>query len=146
VVASKLTLGRVVVHLDPVDALEGSSNDIILEDGDTLTIPQRPATVLVMGSVRNPTAVLHQDGSDVQYYLNRAGGMTPEADSKGVYLIKADGSAITGFLRLRNIEPGDVVIAPPSTEAKVQWMPLFRDLATIAGQIAIGMAGLASIF
>lgn len=144
--ASKVTLGRVVIHLDDLEKFEGSSKDLILEDGDGLTVPQKPATVLVMGSVRHPTGVLHQEDMDAQYYLNRAGGLTPEADAKGIYMLKADGSAITGFVKLRQIEPGDVIIVPPSTEAKVQWLPLLKDLATIAGQVALGLAGLAAIF
>jgi len=144
--ASKVTLGRVVIRLDDPEKLEGASNDLILEDGDSLTIPQKPATVLVMGSVRNPTGVLHQENMDAEYYLNRSGGLTPEADQKGVYLLKADGSALTGFVKLRQIEPGDVIIVPPSTEAKFQWLPLLKDLATIAGQVALGLAGLAAIF
>ncbi len=146
ILASRITLGRVVIHLEDLDKLEGSPNDIVLEDGDALKIPQKPATVMVMGAVRNPTSVLYQEDVDVQHYLNRAGGFTPEADQKGVYLLKADGSALTGFMRLRDIEPGDVIIAPPSTEAKVQWLPLLKDLATIAGQVALGIAGLAAIF
>jgi len=102
-----------------------------------------------MGSVRNPTAVLHQEDKDVQYYLNRAGGLTPEAASKEMYLLKGDGSAIAGFMSLRSIEPGDVIIVPPSTEAKVEWFSLMRDVAGILGEVgkvAIGMAGLATIF
>lgn len=149
VLASKVTLGRVVLHLDEPEKLEGSPSDLVMQDGDTLKVPQKPAEVLVMGSVRNPTGVLHQEDMDVQYYLNRAGGLKPEADTRGIYVLKADGSAITGFLRLRNIEPGDVIMAPPSTEAPVQWMSVMKDLASIAGQVgsvALGFAGLATIF
>lgn len=143
--AAKVTLGRVVVHLDDPDKLEGSPKDLVMEDGDTLKIPQKPATVMVMGSVRNPTGILFRDDEDVQYYLNRAGGITPDADAKELYLLKADGSAITGFMRLRNIEAGDVIVVPPSTEAKFQWLPFLKDAATIAGQVALGLAGLVSL-
>jgi hypothetical protein len=149
ILASRVTLGRVVVQLDDPEKLEGSPNDLVLSDGDALTVPQKPAEVLVMGSVRNPTAVLYKEDLDIQQYLNRAGGLTPEADAKGTYLLKADGSAITGFIRLRNIEPGDVVVVPPSTEAKLQWLSLLKDMATIVGQfgqVALGLAGLATIF
>ena len=48
-----------------------------------------------------------------------------------------------------NIEPGDVIIVPPSTEAKVAWFSLVRDFAGIlgqVGQVAIGVAGLGVIF
>ena len=146
IVASKVTLGRVVIHLDDPDKLEGSPNDIILEDGDSLKIPQQPSTVMVMGNVRNPTSVIHREDMDIQYYLNRAGGLSPDADEKGIYLLKADGSAITGFLKLRDVDPGDVIVVPPSTEAKIQWTTLLKDLATLAGQTALGLAALAAIF
>jgi len=149
VLASKVTLGRVVLHLDEPEKLEGSPSDLVMQDGDTLKVPQKPAEVLVMGSVRNPTGVLHQEDMDVQYYLNRAGGLKPEADMKGIYVLKADGSAITGFMRLRNIDPGDVIMAPPTTETPIQWMAVMKDLASIAGQVgsvALGFAGLSTIF
>ena len=146
IIASRVTLGRVVIHLDEMDKLEGSANDIILEDGDALKIPQQPSTVMVMGNVRNPTSVLHNADMEIQDYLNRAGGLSPDADQKGIYLLKADGSALTGFLRLRSVEPGDVIVVPTSTEAKIQWGSLLKDFATLAGQTALGIAALAAIF
>ncbi len=46
---------------------------IELEDADRVEVPQAPASVLVVGSVRNPTAVTWQKGRNVDYYLARAG-------------------------------------------------------------------------
>lgn len=146
VMASKLTLGRVVIHLDDnVEKLEGSPDDLVLQDGDSLSIPLKPASVMVIGSVRNPTSVLHRESEDVQYYLNRAGGLSPGAAENETFVVKADGSALTGFLRLRNIDPGDVVVVSPSTETKTNWVSVFKDLVGIVGQAAIGVAGIAGI-
>jgi protein involved in polysaccharide export with SLBB domain len=145
-VASKVVLGRVVVRLDDLDSFEGSRNDLILEDGDSLKIPQEPSTVMVMGSVRNPTSVIYNEEMDVQHYLSRAGGLNSHADSDGVYILKADGSAVTGFIKLRDVGPGDAIIVPPSTEAKIQWSTLVKDMATLAGQTALSLAALAAIF
>lgn len=146
VMASKLTLGRVVIHLDEnIEKLEGSPDDLVLQEGDSLYIPMKPASVMVIGSVRNPASVVHREGEDVQYYLNRAGGLSPGSAEKETFVVKADGSALTGFLRLRNIDPGDVVVVPPSTEAKINWVSVFRDLVGIVGQAAIGIAGIAGI-
>lgn len=145
-VASKIVLGRVVVHLKDLDSFEGSRNDIILEDGDVLKIPQEPSTVMVMGSVRNPTSVIYNEEVDLQHYLNRAGGLSPHADDDGIYILKADGSAVTGFIKLRDVGPGDAIIVPPSTEAKIQWSSLIKDMATLAGQTALSLAALAAIF
>lgn len=143
---SKVVLGRVVIRLVELDKFEGLINDVVLEDGDVLRIPTKPVTVLVLGSVRNPTAVLHKEDKDVRYYLNRAGGLSPNAAEKEIYLLKADGSAIAGFMKLRDIEPGDVIITPPDTTIRTDKLELTKALATIAGSVAIGLAGLVAIF
>ena len=144
--ASKIRLGRIVIHLDQPEYLTGSPNDVVLMDGDKLEVSKKPATVLVMGSVRNPTAVLHWDDGDVQYYLNRAGGMTPDADENQIYVIRADGSAVASFMKLRDVEAGDGIIVPPSTKKHVDKLPLIRAIASITGQLVLGLAGLLAIF
>jgi protein involved in polysaccharide export with SLBB domain len=144
VVASRVSLGRVVIHLDELEKFEGSASDLMLEDGDSLSVPQEPAAVLIMGSVRNPTAILHQEGQDVEYYINRSGGFSETAERKETYVIKADGSAITGFLRLRDVGAGDAIVVPPRTkERNFNWI---KDVATVAGQTVLGLAALVAIF
>jgi len=145
-VASRLILGRVVVHLETPKNLKGTENDLVMQNGDSLKVPQTPDTVVVIGSVRNPTAVIHKDDLDVEYYLNRAGGLAPEAAKKEIYLMKADGSAVAGFMNLRNIDPGDVVIVPPSTKSKLNKRALIKDLVAITARIALSFAALAAIF
>jgi len=142
--ADRVILGRVVLNIpDDLAQFAGSPSDIELEDGDAINIPRRPVSVMVLGSVRNPTAVLFQSDEDVQYYVNRAGGIAETANEKGMYVLKADGSAITGFLRLRNLDPGDAIIVPPRTEKKdLSWI---ADVAKIAGNAALGLAAIVSI-
>ncbi len=149
VLASKITLGRVIIRLDEVEKLEGTTNDLVLQHGDSINIPPKPSTVMVIGSVRRSTAIIHEEEEDLQYYLNRAGGLTEEAAEDQIYLLKGDGSALAGFVKLRNIDPGDVIVVPPTTEAKIEWLSLLRDLTGIIGQMGgavIGVAGLAAIF
>lgn len=144
-VASRVTLGRIVIHLDDLEKFAGTSSDIILENGDTLNIPQKPAAVLVMGSVKNPTAIIHRDAEDIQYYVNRAGGLSDAADPSGMYLLKADGSALTGFLRLKDVDAGDAIIVPPRSQERYDWSWM-KDLATMASQTFLTLAALAAIF
>jgi polysaccharide biosynthesis/export protein len=142
--ADRVVLGRVVLHLtDDLAQFAASPSDVELQDGDSLNVPRRPVSVMVLGSVRNPTAVLFKNDEDVQYYVNRAGGMSEAANEKEMYVLKADGSAITGFLRLRELDPGDAVIVPPRTQKKdLSWV---SDVAKIAGNAALGLAALVSI-
>jgi polysaccharide export outer membrane protein len=146
VLRTKVVLGRLVVKVDEPERLEGTPNDIALEEGDSLMIPKQPSSVLVFGSVRNPTAVVYEQSKDVEYYLNRAGGVNKEADKDEIYVAKADGSAVAGFLRLRHIEPGDIIVVPPKLEAKVRTLPVVKDVATILGQFALTIGVLGALF
>lgn len=143
--ASQVVLGRVVIRLDELEKFEGSADDIPLEDGDSLIIPTRPSSVLVLGSVRNPTAVLYKDGENVDYYLNMAGGLTKEADKKELHIVKADGSTVSSFLKIRRVEPGDIIIAPPKVEPKYRPLPLWRDIASIIGQFSLTITAIAAL-
>jgi protein involved in polysaccharide export with SLBB domain len=146
VLSSKVTLGRVVVRLNQPEKLEGTADDLLLEDRDNLTISTIPSSVVVLGSVRNATGILYKEKTNVGDYLAQAGGASEEANAKGIYLIKADGSA-TGDLSLRTpVDRGDTVIVPISTEAKYRPIPLWRDIATIIGQLAITLAAFKVVF
>ena len=118
VLKAKVVLGRLVVRVDVPDRMEGTADDIPLEGGDSLSIPKQPSSVLVFGSVRNPTAVVYEAGRDLEFYLNRAGGLNKDADKDELYIVKADGSAIAGFLKLRKIESGDIIVVPTKLEAR----------------------------
>lgn len=143
--ASQVVPGRVVVKLDAPEKMKGGPYDIELEDGDSITVPRTPAAVLVIGSVRVPTAVTWQQGRDVDYYLNQSGGLTKDADKSVIYIVTPDGSAVASFVRVRDVDPGDVIMAPPSTETHIRWRPLIRDIAQIFGSMALGIAGLHAI-
>jgi polysaccharide biosynthesis/export protein len=144
--ASKVVVGRMVVHLDTPDKLRGTANDVILVDGDTLTVPEPPQSVLVLGAVRNSTSVQYKEGAGIDYYINRVGGFSKEADRKEAHIVKADGSAISSFTNVRTIEPGDAVIVPPKEEEKIRTLPTIRDIATTIGAALLGIAALVAIF
>ncbi len=134
---SAITLGRLTIHLDEVSKLRGTPNDILLQNGDSLYVPQFPSSVLVIGAVRNSGSVLFKTDETVDYFIGRVGGARPEADLDQVYIVKADGSAVASFVKLRKIEPGDAVVVPFSLEGKILWTPFIKDLITIIAQAAI---------
>src|SRR6266536_3993031 len=100
-----------VIKVNSPDKLKGTTEDIVLGDGDNLDVPEPVDSVLVLGSVRNATSVLHSPGAGVEYYVNRVGGYAKEADKKEIHIVKADGSAVAGFSNIRTVEPGDTIIA-----------------------------------
>ncbi len=137
------TLGRLSVHPDVPEKLQGTPNDIMLEDGDSLLIPQQPTSVTVIGAVRNSTSIIYEKDQNPEYYINRAGGTRREADVEQTFILKPDGTAVASFVKMRKVEAGDAIVVPLSSEAKIRTIPLIRDLATIAGQalIPVGVIG-----
>ena len=143
-VAASVTLGRLTIRVDSPDRLKGTPNDILLEQGDSLFVPQEPTSVLVLGAVRNSNAILHTEKENVEFYIARAGGATREADLEQTYVIKADGTALSNFVKLRQIEPGDTIVVPVSTEPRIRTIPLIKDIATIVAGFALPFAAIAA--
>jgi protein involved in polysaccharide export with SLBB domain len=144
--ASRVAVGRVVVKLDAPEHLRGTEHDIVMMDGDRLDVPEPPSSVLVLGAVRTSTSVLYRPEGDLDYYLRRVGGATPEADKKEIHIVKADGSAIASFANVRDIEPGDTIVVPPKDEEKIRMLPTFRDVMGVLGGVLLSVAALAVLF
>jgi ribosomal protein L16 Arg81 hydroxylase len=64
-VQNEPALGRITVTADPALLRVHPEFDIILEPGDSLIIPPRPATVSVTGEVLNSGSFQYQAGLDV---------------------------------------------------------------------------------
>ena len=115
--------GRVVIHISPETKQWASTPaDISLRDGDTLTIPKKAEYVMISGQVYNPIAVGYRSGHSARWYLSQAGGLTPLADKKAVFVVRADGSVIasknnssgwfSGDPLGATLRPGDSVVVP----------------------------------
>jgi protein involved in polysaccharide export with SLBB domain len=157
--------GRVVIVLDSLDKFKGSKYDLELEEGDALTIPRKPGIVNVLGSVYNPTSIIYNESKTVDFYLNKVGGPTPDAEEDEIYIIKADGSVISrtqkglsrlawdsegkrwmsgGFMSLR-MEPGDTILVPTKITRFV-WKRELMDWTTILFQIAVSAGVIIAAF
>jgi polysaccharide biosynthesis/export protein len=142
-------LGRVVIHIDDPERLRGTPDDLELQEGDSLLVPQIQQTVNVLGSVMNPTAVVYDPYLTVKDYIAKVGGPTNHADLKHIYVIKADGSALGGKgvllfgggVASARLNPGDTIVVPEDLE-QIPWLKTVKDIAGILGNFAL-MAGVA---
>lgn len=139
--------GRMVVTLsNDISQWEGTPVDIALRAGDTLSIPKRPEFVLIGGQVYNPTAVTFTPGHDAGWYLEKGGGATRYGDRKRAYVLRADGSVVTGSGFGHNtlhvqLRPGDAVIVP---ERFITGSQTLRDVLASA-QIVTSLALTAAV-
>lgn len=115
---SRSAQGRIILELESAE-IAGTPYDLLLQDGDHIQVPTLPETVLVVGAVYMPEALVHIPGQTVDFYLQQVGGLRPEAAADEMYVIKANGrveTAATGFSPLRQ---GDTIVVP------YRWDPLF---------------------
>lgn len=148
--SSELTpLGRVTINLpSDIDVLKNSSSDIVLKDGDKLKIPTANDTVMVIGEVMSPTAVIYDD-DDVMSYISKVGGFTPIADSDQIYVVHANGEAekFGGDLFLSTqaaVKPGDVIVVPQVLVTSTG-MQVAKDISSILYQFAVTAASLKTV-
>jgi polysaccharide biosynthesis/export protein len=127
--------GRIIAHISDPSVLKGTKEDIILEDGDEITIPQTPSVVSVLGEVYNANSLLYEQGKNARYYIDKVGGLNKNADGGSLYVIRADGSIVgSDRYNVFNLEMvrGDTVIVPQRVEMVYDWGKGFMDSLDIA--------------
>lgn len=144
--------GRVVLELDPKRT---QLPDIVLEQGDEITIPSVPSVVSVIGAVYNENALIYKPEKIVNDYLKVA-GVTPNADLEAAFIVRADGSLVAPpaetslFGRSVKIDqqtlmPGDIVFVPEKIYKESGYsvfMRGLRDWTQVLYQFGLGAAGI----
>jgi protein involved in polysaccharide export with SLBB domain len=138
-------IGRIVIKIDALDKFANSQNDITLEDGDALVIPQIPSSVQVIGNVCAPNAVNYVEGKGLEYYINRVGGLTKNADKNGIFIIKPSGEAASRFTSARKIDRGDVIIVPEVFKYKTPIGLIFKDAFSFTSQLVVTVLALSAV-
>lgn len=103
--------GNIAVNLPRALRNPGTTDDIILLDGDTITIPETPTTVLVLGAVFHERGVQYRTGETLQQYIDEAGGYAPDAAKDRIEVIRL-GGGLSPAKKAGPIQPGDVIVVP----------------------------------
>jgi len=144
-VASRVELGRVVVRMESLEQLEGTEDDVRLEARDRIMIPQPPQTVSIIGSIKNPSTVVYRVGLGLDDYLRQAGGLTEDANKHEMYVMRANGTTDSAYLRVKDMQPGDTIVVPQKIEAKTPQLALWQNVASILGSVMLGVAAISII-
>ncbi|OGF50351.1 MAG: hypothetical protein A2231_02335 [Candidatus Firestonebacteria bacterium RIFOXYA2_FULL_40_8] len=134
--------GRLIIKLEDLKTFKEGKDDIIIEDGDTLYIPQIPSTVNVIGSVYNPTSIVYEQDKNIHFYLDRVGGTTKDADRGDVYIVRASGEVDKNNAWGKNIERGDTIIVPAELKTETNWLKILTDTSTIFFNAAVGVSAI----
>jgi protein involved in polysaccharide export with SLBB domain len=103
---------RVIVSVAEALSRPGEENDLVLESGDTIHVPTRPATVSIVGAVTRPTVIAYDAERKPKEYVQLSGGYTHDADLEKVMVSRSDGMLLP-LSEVDDIEAGDIVFVPP---------------------------------
>lgn len=141
-VDSTFTVG---IDLEAALANPGGDADLVLREGDVLTVPEYNNTVKVNGAVMMPNTVSYAAGKSVKYYLSQAGGYSANAKKSQKFIIYMNGQVVeVKGSGKKQIEPGCEIVVPNKTKKFnfaniVSNATSFASLATMLASLATMM-------
>ncbi|MGM0519358.1 MAG: SLBB domain-containing protein [Campylobacterota bacterium] len=144
-------VGRVAIDLrKDLKEFKDSQYDMVLKDGDSLTIPTYEDSVMVIGEVMTQNALTWKKSDDVIDYIQRVGGMKDSANKKGIFVIKANGeakkvgySSIFGLSSV-DVQRGDVIVVPFDL-SQFSNIKYAKDITSVIYQLAVSAASLKTL-
>jgi len=124
---------EIVVDFEKLIKEKDRSQDIILEDGDVITVPKAPTVVTVTGSVAKPGGVAYRDGEGFHYYLAKAGGPSGDANLGKTKIVKVTGEVLDkGDVDI--LHAGDIIWVPRKSGNR--FWPIALQSVTVMAQLA----------
>lgn len=124
----------------------GGDADIVLREGDVISVPEYNNTVRINGAVMQPNVVSYKAGENVKYYIAQAGGYNQTAKKNKKYIIYMNGQIALVKGRGKNlIEPGCEIIVPNKRPRQANWGNILTSLSAVTsiGTMAATIANLA---
>lgn len=113
---------------------EKNIDDVLLEDGDIINIPEKTSLVMIHGEVLMPNAISWQNGMDAEDYIEKAGGFTQGADKAKIIVMRRNGESIN-IDDIDDIAPGDEIMVLPKVDTKN--IEITKGISTILYQVAV---------
>ena len=129
------------INLEEAMSKPGSDADIVLREGDVISVPEMTSTVKINGAVMMPNTVTYKDGKNVRYYLNQAGGYSQNAKKTKKFIIYMNGEVEKVKSRSKKVEPGCEIIVPNKVKQNrvgevIGYATSFASLATMIASLA----------
>lgn len=116
---STLSKEKVLMSVNLQKALinPGSIDDVVLEEGDMITIPKTPVSVQAFGGVNIQKKVTYYKGLSTRKLIKESGGFSENANRSGTYILYPDGKIRTAnnyvfFRTYPKLVPGSELYVP----------------------------------
>ena len=83
------TSGRIIVNFED----KKSTSETPVRDGDLITIPEDIGQVFLYGELSSQGAADYEEGKDLEYYINKVGGLNKFADPESIYVYLPNGES-----------------------------------------------------
>ena len=145
--------GRVSAEFDLSVLKDDPSQDIKLQNGDEIIIPEMLDHVYVYGEVSSQGTVRYETGQALSYYIDKKGGYNQLADPKAIFILSPNGETIRIEPAKRNIfttnrkqdyviYPGSVIFVPRKTSNAFIATQTAQAYASILGNIGVSLASI----
>jgi len=133
------------IDLEKALANPGSTADIVLREGDVISIPKNNNTVTINGAVMVPNTVSYIKGENIDYYLNQAGGYSENAKKSKKFIVYMNGQVtkVKGSGK-KQIEPGCEIIVPSKSKKRTN-MGEILGYATSFSSLGMMIASIANL-
>ncbi|HTS89297.1 MAG TPA: SLBB domain-containing protein [Gemmatimonadales bacterium] len=136
--------GRIGIDLPAVLKDSTNRDNLVLNDGDSIVIPEYVPVVYVRGAVNAPAAVNFVPGENLDFYVQAAGGYAREADQSGAYVTQPNGKVQTVHRRFwfipdavpRPFAGGEVYVPTLDPKFRRDWLATATSLAQIIAALA----------
>ncbi|MEI7472276.1 MAG: SLBB domain-containing protein [Chitinophagaceae bacterium] len=139
-----------LIGVNLTKALENpaSTENLLLEEGDIISIDRSSNLVKVSGEVYYPTVIPYRKNTNLKYYINKAGDFTDFARKSGAMVVYPDGSAksVKQFLFFKTypkVTPRSEIFVPQklaSNRNKLgasEWAVIVSTLGVVASLIKL---------
>lgn len=128
------------INLQKILDNPGSSEDILISEGDLLRIPKQLETVRLQGELMLPTTVKYRAEQTFQDYISEAGGFTDRSQRRKSFVVYANGSVdktrkFMFFNIYPRVEPGSEIIVPRRTTNPVTPQQIISQVTTITSSL-----------
>ncbi len=145
--------GRVSAEFDLSVLKDDPSQDIQLQNGDEIIIPELPDQIYVYGEVSSQGTTKYQKGKELSYYIAKKGGFNQLADPKAIFILSPNGETIRVEPSRRNIfttnrkqdyviYPGSVIFIPRKTSNPMMASKTALAYASVLGNLGVTLASL----
>lgn len=134
--AAKINERKGLMAVDFVKALEypTSVDNILLQDKDSIIVPEKIDFISIQGRVNNPGNVQYNTQFTYLDYIALAGGFGYRSDPDETFVTKSKGEQFLAEDYNYKLEPGDTILVPPEEE-DATFFEIFTTAITIMAQL-----------